>query len=117
MRPVRGRPLDQEARIELNAALGRRIELHHPALETIGIKLFVDGAIQRIGEIHAAAVAAYLDHLRSAVQVAASSLRVRFARYDAADSHCTRELRCERIGHVVLPQVAGTPAGDVEKTV
>ena len=37
--------------------------------------------------------------------------------HDAADAHLAGQLRLERVGDVVLLQVARTPAGDIEKLV
>ena len=42
---------------------------------------------------------------------------MRGARHDAADAHRARELRLERVGDVVLLQVARAPAGHVEEPV
>ena len=42
---------------------------------------------------------------------------MRGARDDAADPHLAGELGVERVGDVVLLQVAGAPAGDVEEPV
>ena len=96
---------------------GLRVELHHPAVDAVGIELRVDGAVERVGEIDAPAVAADLDHLRPAVERPVLGARMRRPRDDAADADLAGELRVERIGHVVLLQVAGAPAGDVEEAV
>src|SRR5262245_42306909 len=63
---VRSQPLDEELRIEGDAAGRIGVELHHPALDAVRIELRVDGAVERVGEIDALAVAADLHHLRSA---------------------------------------------------
>ena len=68
MRPVALRPFDEELRIELNAAAGIDIELHHPAVDSLRIELRIDRAVKRVGEIDAFAVAADLHHLRPAVE-------------------------------------------------
>src|SRR5215471_10268675 len=68
MRAMRRRPFHEEPRIERDAAAGLRIELHHPAVDAVGIELRIDRAVERVGEIDAPAVAADLDHLRPAAE-------------------------------------------------
>src|SRR5437879_3932652 len=80
VRPMRLRPLDEEFRIERNAARGLGVELHHPAVDSIGIELRVDGAVERVGEIHPFAVPADLDHLRAAAERAVLGARMARAR-------------------------------------
>src|SRR5437588_711512 len=69
-------PGDEEFRVELEAAIGAGVELHHPAVESAFVELAVDRAIERIGEIDAPAVAADLDHLRPAGELAVLGARV-----------------------------------------
>jgi len=40
------RPFDEEFRIERNAVFGLCVELHHPAVDSIGIQLRIDAAIE-----------------------------------------------------------------------
>ena len=47
MRPVRGRPRDEELLVEGHTAFRLGIELHHPALDAVGIELRVDGAYRK----------------------------------------------------------------------
>src|SRR5829696_718496 len=54
--------------IEGNAAVRVGIHLRQPTLDPIGIELVVPYAIERIGDVHALAVTADLDHLRRTVQ-------------------------------------------------
>ena len=92
------------------------VELGDPSANALRIELFVPRAVERIGHVDAAAVAADLDHLRAAVELA--GLGMRRVRGDAADPHASRSsLRMERIAHVVLPQFAGAPARNVEELV
>src|SRR6516162_2133659 len=70
------RPFDEEFRIEGNAAFGLCVELHHPAVDSIGIQLRIDAAIERVCEIHALAVPADLDHLRRAAERAVLGTRL-----------------------------------------
>src|SRR5262249_36636460 len=62
------RPGHEEFRVEVDAAAFAGIELHHPAVEAAFVELGVDGAIERVGEIDAPAVAADLHHLRAAAE-------------------------------------------------
>src|SRR5680860_914874 len=107
----------EKIRIDFEAAVGVRVELHHPALHALRVELLVPGVIERVGEIHALAVAAHLHHLRRAAQRLIRMLRMRCAAYDTAEMHRTGELRIERIGYVVLPQFAGAPARDVQPAI
>src|SRR6476646_6814241 len=68
MRPVAHGPSDEEFRIEGDASLGLHVKLHHPAVDAIWIKLRIDRAVERVGKIDPSAIAADLDHLRSAVE-------------------------------------------------
>src|SRR3974390_3529375 len=56
-------PFDKELRIKRHAAVRAGVELHHPAVETALVKLRIDRAIERVGEIDAPADAAALPHL------------------------------------------------------
>src|SRR5947209_15245893 len=69
MRPMALRPIDEELRIERNPAIRARVELHHPAVDSLGIELRIDGAVKRIGEVDALPVAADLHHLRPAIEL------------------------------------------------
>src|SRR5271166_2640458 len=117
VRQLTFRPVDEELRIEGHAATRLDIELDHPAVETALIELRIDGAVERVGEIDAASVPADLDHLRAAAKPSVSGGGMGCARDNAADPHFASELGVERIGDVVLLQVARTPAGHVEKFV
>src|SRR5215813_14007794 len=74
MRAMRLRPLDEKFRIERDSAFRPGVELHHPAVDSLGIELRIDRAVERVGEIDPLAVAADLDHLRAAVQRAVRGL-------------------------------------------
>src|ERR1700751_1374087 len=86
MRALPLRPVDKEFRIESDAAARLGVELHHPAVDTLGIKLLVDGAVKRVGEIDPPPVAAHFDHLRSAVKLAVLRTRMARAPDNAADA-------------------------------
>ena len=68
MRQPALRPLDEERGIDRDAALGLGVEFHHPATHAVRIKLFVPGAVKRVGEVNAAAIAAHFHHLWAAVE-------------------------------------------------
>src|SRR5262245_17817522 len=116
MRAMTFRPRDKEFRIEGDAAIRVRIELHHPAVDTFRVKLRIDCTVERIGEIDSLSVPADLDHLRSAVERAIRG-RMRGSAGDTANPDLAGELRIERIAHVILVQIAGAPAGDVEEAI
>ena len=88
----------------------------HPALDAFRVELGIPREIERIGEVDAAPVAAQLDHLRRAVQRAAGGGMPR-SPHDAAHLDDTGELRGFGIRHVVLTQLAGSPAGDIEEAI
>src|SRR5947209_17270273 len=98
-------PIEEEFGIEGETALGLGVELHHPAVEAALVELWVDRAVERVGEIDAPPVAADLDHLWPAAELAVLGARMAGARDDAADPHLAGQLGIERVGHVVLLQV------------
>src|SRR5947209_6059008 len=102
MRSMRRRPLHEELGIERDATPRLGIELHHPTIDPVGIELRIDGAVERIGEVDAAAVTADLDHLRSAAECTILGAWMSSFCDNAADAHLAGKLRIEGIGHVVL---------------
>src|SRR5262249_20320851 len=64
------RPVNEELRIEGNPAVRFGVELHHPPIDPFRVELLVDGPVKRIGEIDAPSVAADLDHLWAAIELA-----------------------------------------------
>src|SRR5690349_17652156 len=110
-------PIDEELWIERDPAGGVGVELDHPAIDTLRVELRIDGAVKRVGEINATAIAADLDHLRPAIELAVLRPRVTRARHDPADAHFAGQFRIERVRYVVLLQVAGAPARDVEEAI
>src|SRR5215470_14242259 len=114
MRAVRGWPSHKKLGIEGDATIGAGVELHHPALDAIRIELGIDGPIEGIGEVDPLTVTADLDHLWAAAERPVLGTGVRSLADDPTDPHLARELRVEGIGNVVLLQIAGAPAGDVE---
>src|SRR5262245_25914165 len=110
-------PVDEEFWIEGDAAVRVGVELHHPAVKTVLVELAVDGAVKRVGEIDPAAIAADLDHLRPAPDLAVLGAGMPGAGDDAADAHLPGEFWVKRVGDVILLEVAGSPARHVEKAV
>src|ERR1700752_4062 len=86
------RPVDKEFWIEGDATLRPDVELDHPAVDPLGIKLRIDGAVKRIGEIDSSSIAAHFDHLRTAAQLAVLGAGVTRTRDDAADANLAGEL-------------------------
>jgi len=68
MRQVALGPGQEEIVIKRDPALGLRVDLDHPALDPVWIKLVVNGAVERIGEVDAASIATDLDHLRATIE-------------------------------------------------
>src|SRR4051794_25998368 len=60
--------LDEELGVDREVAVV--VELHHPAVDALGIELRVPARVQRVREVDALAVAAHLDHLRAAGELA-----------------------------------------------
>src|SRR5712692_5167814 len=60
--------LGEESVIETQAAVRLRVDQRDPALDALGIELHVPARVKRVGQVDALAVAAYLDHLRTAVE-------------------------------------------------
>src|SRR3954452_9028661 len=107
-------PVDEKFRIEGHPATRLHIELDHPSVEAALVELRIDSSIERIGEIDPAAIPADLDHLRAATELSILRPRMRCPRDNAADPHFARELGIERIGDIVLLQIAGAPARHVK---
>src|SRR5262245_45761057 len=78
-------PFDEEFLVELNAAVRPGVELDHPAVEATVVKLAVDRAVERVGEIDAPAIAADFHHLRPAPDLAVLGARMGCAGDDPAD--------------------------------
>src|SRR6476660_7683557 len=113
MREVAIRPGQEKVFVKFDPALWLGVDLDHPALDPIGIKLAIDCAVERIGEVDAAPIATHLYHLRSAIK-RLTLLRMRGAGDNATDAQFPRKLRLERVGDVVLVKLACAPAGDVK---
>src|SRR5215831_12535742 len=110
MRPMAaGRPVDKKIAVELDAAVGLDLDLDHPTVEALGVKLRVDRAVERVSEVNTAAIAANLDHLRSAIE-RRGPFGMRGARHDAADPQLASQPRIERIADIILLEIAGAPA-------
>src|SRR4051812_33837778 len=109
--------VDEEFRIEGHPAARLDIELNHPSVEAALVELGVDRPIERIGEIDPAAIPAGLDHLRAATEPSILRPLMGCARDNAANPHFACELGIEWIGHIVLLQIAGAPARDIEELV
>src|SRR5438309_11550312 len=79
--------LDKEFFVEFHSALGIRIDLHHPTLYAIRIELIVPWRVERVGKVHALAVAADLDHLWTAIESLLGPLRMSRPAHDPAEVH------------------------------
>src|SRR2546426_8407392 len=98
MRPVADLERQEELGIRLEPAVRIAFCLDHPARDAFRIELRVYSPVERVREIAPPAIAAHLDHLRSAVDRTRG--RMRRTLDDAADAHGAGELRLVRIRHV-----------------
>src|SRR5579883_3072182 len=106
---------NKEIRVKGHATGRVDINLGHPSAYALGIELRVNRRIERIRDIHPSAVAADLEHLRTAVERAA--LRMGRVGRDSTQPHRPRQPRLQRIADIVLPQLAGAPARYVKKAI
>src|ERR1700704_6389733 len=75
---------DEALRIGLQAVPRTDVKLRQPSTDALRIELLVPRRIERVRHVHAPAVAADLDHLRSAVQRNIRARRMRRAPHDPA---------------------------------
>src|SRR5258708_580397 len=101
--------LHKEVRVNLQASLRRRVQLHHPTAKAIRVELLVPGRIERVCEIDALTVTAHLDHLRSAVERRLGLLRVRGFSHNSSQVHRPCKLRVEGVRDIVLPEFSRAP--------
>src|SRR5436190_16547150 len=109
--------IHEESAVDLHPAFGFGVQLHHPALDAFRIKLSVPRRVKRVGEIDALAVAAELDHLRSAVQRQVRLFWVSGLANDSAQVHRSGFTRVEWVGNIELQKLAGPEAGNVQEAV
>src|SRR5215470_15811398 len=102
------RPVDEKVGVKLDAALRLGVDLHRPSVDSVRIELGINRPVERAGEVNSPAVAAYLDHLRRPGKRPRCT-GVRRLRHDAADAQLAGKLGVERIGDVVLMEIAGAP--------
>src|SRR5271154_2693937 len=107
----------KELRVELHAALRLGIDFHHPASNSVRIKLRVPWRIKRIREISTTPVPAQLHHLRAAIQRRRRIFGMCRAPHDATYMHGPGFFGMERIGNIVLKKFSRAPARDVKKAV
>src|SRR5688572_15848997 len=99
------------------AGRGIGVDLRHPGADAVREELVVPGAVQRVGDVDAPAVAADLDHLRAAGQPVGRRGRVRRPAGDPTQVDRPDLAGVRGIGHVELLELAGAPAGHVEHPV
>jgi len=68
MRQVAIGPGEKEVLVKFHPAIWLGVDLDHPALNPVGIKLVINGAVERIGKVDAASIATDFDHLRPTVK-------------------------------------------------
>ena len=110
-----GAKVDEKVGVDFQAAVGVGVDLRHPTADAFGVELGVQGGIERIGRVEPLAVATDLHHLRRAVE--RSALRVGGMAHHAPQLDRTGQPGVEGIADVVLAQLAGSPAGDIEHLV
>ena len=108
---------EEKVLIKLHAAIGTRIEFHHPTAHAVGVELLVPCRVKRVREIDSFAIAAHFHHLRSARERLIRLLRMRCAIGYATDTYRAGLLRIERVRYVVLQKLACSPARDVKEFV
>src|SRR4029077_8546670 len=79
------RPFHEESLVEGDASARLGVELYHPSLDPVGIELGVDGAIKRVGDVHALAIAADLARLSTPRQRSILGVWMCGLRHDATD--------------------------------
>src|SRR5687768_2803475 len=89
--------LEKEAVVERQNAVSADLGLGHPAADAVGIELLTPRGIQRVRDVHACAVAADLEHLRSAIERPSVSRGVWRAVDNRADADRCDEPGIERI--------------------
>src|SRR4249919_325420 len=113
MRQVAIGPGQEEVFVKFDPTLWLGVDLDHPSLDPIGIKLAIDCAVERIGEVDAASIATDLYHLGSAIKRLTAPW-MRGAGDNATNAQFPSKFRLERVGDVVLVKLACAPAGDVK---
>ena len=88
---------------------------HLGSRNAVRVKLIVPTGVKRIGPINPLAVTADLNHLGP--PRARLAIRMRRPPRDAANMDRACEFRPPRIAHVVLPHLASSPAGDIQKPI
>src|SRR3954467_15346788 len=97
--------LDEEVGVAREVAFA--VELDHPAVDALGIELLVPARVERVRQVDALAVAAHLDHLGAAVDLAAR--RGAGAPDDPAKVHRAGLLGVARVADVVALELARAP--------
>src|SRR6266508_249653 len=111
--PAEVLPAGEEARVRGDAAgVQVGVELGRPGADAVGVEDVVPDPVEGVGDVHAAAVAADLDHLRPAGEPQPRRGGVGLAADDAAQADRAGLARVEDVADVVLLELAGAPAGD-----
>src|SRR6516225_10181073 len=113
MQPIQCRG-NEKVWIKRQRAVRPGIGFNEPGTDSVRIYLLVPGRIQRVGKINAFSVAAYLHHLRTAIQRYVQLFRMGRATYDSADMKHGCELRAIGNRDVVTAQFPGSPAGYIK---
>jgi len=93
--------VDEEARVQREAAVGLAVELRQPAAQ-LGIELVVPGRVQRVRHIHALAVERALQHLRSARERPVGARMTAVAPEQAPEPGLRAQLWVGWVAHVVV---------------
>ena len=93
-----------------SAARDVGVEFGHPRPDAVGVEDLVPRRVQRVGDIHPAAVPADLNHLRAAAKRQVRRSRVGFASHDPSQANRCRLARVERVADVELLEFACAPA-------
>src|SRR5215216_4848142 len=93
------------------------VQLGRPGPDAVGVEDVVPDPVERVGDVHAAAVAADLHHLRPPSEPQLRRGGVGLTADDAAELDRAGLDGVEDVADVVLLELAGAPAGDVQPAV
>src|SRR5215213_5536199 len=110
-------PAGEEPLVQAHLTAGADVDLGHPCADAVGMELVVPGAVERVREVDPPSVAAHLDHLRAAREWFVGGCGMRCVADDSPEAHGADLTWPSGIGDVVLLELTGPPARDVEEAI